>query len=325
VRRAGRLVDARAACEWPTLGGRVRVLFYGTPAFAVPTLEALVAAGHTVVGVVAQPDKPVGRGQQVAPPPVAQAATRLGLPLMQPVAIRSGDFPVWVEGLEADVAVVLAYGRILTRRLLDAPRHGCVNVHASLLPRWRGAAPIQAAILAGDAVTGVCTQRMEEGLDTGDVYDALSTPIGRGETAGQLHDRLMALSAQIAVQTLSRLPDAVPTPQAEHGVCWAPKIEKADGAIDWSVDAPALARRVWAMTPWPGGFVTTPSGPLKLLDVDAVDAHGPPGAIVSLDPLTVAAASGALVLRTVQAAGRKPVAGSDYARGARLTVGERLA
>jgi methionyl-tRNA formyltransferase len=302
----------------------VRVLFYGTPAFAVPTLEALVAAGHDVVGVVAQPDKPAGRGQQLTPPPVAEAARRLGLPLMQPVAIRSGAFPEWVEGLAVDVAVVLAYGRILTRRLLDAPRFGCVNVHASLLPRWRGAAPIQAAILAGDPETGVCTQRMEEGLDTGAVYDALTTPIGASETSGQLHDRLMALSAEVAVRTLSRLPGAIPTPQPDVGVCWAPKIEKADGAIDWGEDAAALARRVRAMTPWPGGFAATEAGPLKLLEVRVVSSTGAPGHVLAVDPLTVATARGALELVRVQAPGRKPVLGQDYARGARLTVGERL-
>ena len=302
----------------------MRVLFYGTPAFAVPTLEALVAAGHDVVGVVAQPDKPAGRGQQLTPPPVAEAARRLGLPLMQPVAIRSGPFPAWVEELQADVAVVLAYGRILTRRLLDAPRFGCVNVHASLLPRWRGAAPIQAAILAGDRETGVCTQRMEEGLDTGAVYDALTTPIGEEETAGQLHDRLMALSAEVAIRTLSGLPDATPTPQPDVGVCWAPKIEKADGAIDWEEDAAAIARRVRAMTPWPGGFAATDAGPLKLLAVRAVALTGTPGHVLAVNPLTVATARGALELVRVQAPGRKPVLGQDYARGARLTVGERL-
>lgn len=302
----------------------MRVVFMGTPEFAVPTLDALVRAGHEVALVVAQPDRPAGRGQKEVSPPVAQRARELGLPLAQPKALRSGPFPDRFLSLGADVAVVVAYGRILPRALLEAPRHGCVNVHASLLPRWRGAAPIQWAILAGDRVTGVCTQRMEEGLDTGPLYLCKETPIDERETAGTLHDRLSVLAAEVAVETLELLGRVDPAPQPEEGVCWAPKIEKEDGRLDWSEPADALDRRVRAMTPWPGGFVPWDRGPLKLLEVRPTEGSGAPGEILSLSPLVVAAGRGALELVRVQAPGRRPVSGADFANGARLAVGEVL-
>jgi methionyl-tRNA formyltransferase len=303
----------------------LRVVFMGTPEFAVPTLDAIVAAGHEVVLVVAQPDRPAGRGQQLVSPPVAARARALGLPLVQPLKIKSGPFPDEVRAANADVAVVLAYGRILTPELLAAPRLGCVNVHASLLPRWRGAAPIQAAILAGDTITGVCTQQMEAGLDTGPVYEARETPIGPEETAGELHDRLSQLSAEIAVSTLAALTTTTPAPQDHAAATWAPKIEKDDGRVDWTRPAVELHRRIRAMTPWPGGSVARADGALKLLRVALrPDLHGAPGAVLSVDPLVVATGDGALELVTVQAPGRRPVAGADYARGAHLAPGAPL-
>ena len=306
----------------------MRVIFMGTPEFAVPTLDAIVEAGHEVVLVVAQPDKPAGRGKQLRAPPVAERAKALGLPLAQPRALRSGPFPERYVGLEADVGVVIAYGRILPERLLDAPKHGCINVHASLLPRWRGAAPIQAAILAGDAITGVCTQQMEPSLDTGPVFERAEARIGPHETAGELHDRLSALSARVAVGTLSALGQATPTPQPEEGITWAPKIEKADGRIDWSDAAAAIDRRVRAMTPWPGGFVDWKNGPLKLKQVRPVVATlhegAEPGTVVSVDPLVIACGEGAIELIEVQAPGRKRVSGTDFARGLRLEPGVQL-
>ena len=302
----------------------MRVAFLGTPDFAVPTLEALVAAGHEVVLVVAQPDKPVGRGQHIASPPTIERARALGLATAQPKAIRSGPFPERLAALAPDVAVVIAYGRILTPALLAIPTRGCVNVHASLLPRWRGAAPIQAAILAGDAETGVCTQRMAEGLDTGDVYLERRTPIGARETAGELHDRLAAMSAEIAVATLAGIASLVPTAQDETAATWAPKLDKEMGRLDWHEPAAALDRRIRAMTPWPGGFVARPEGPLKVFDATPSDGDGEPGTILSVKPLRIACGAGALTLDRVQAAGRRPVSGSDYANGARLTIGDRL-
>lgn len=302
----------------------MRVVFFGTPEFAVPTLDALVAAGHEVALVVCQPDRPAGRGNKLVPQPVARRAAELGLPLAQPRAIHAGRFAERYVALAPDVAVVIAYGRILGPLHLHTPRYGAVNLHASLLPRWRGAAPIQAALLAGDAETGVCAQRMEEGLDTGDVYVEARVPIGPRETGGSLHDRLSALSAEVAVRTLADLPGRVPVPQAADGVCWAPKIEKSDGRLDLREPASALDRRIRAMTPWPGGFVDGEAGALKLLDAVPVDGAGPPGAVLSLRPLIVACGTGALELRQVQAPGRKPVSGADLANGLRLAVGDPL-
>jgi len=299
----------------------------GTPDFAVPTLDALVDAGHEVVLVVAQPDRPAGRGNKLRAPPVAERAKALGLPLAQPRAIKRGPFPERYASLEADVSVVIAYGRILTPHLLESPRLGCINVHASLLPRWRGAAPIQHAILAGDEVTGVCTQQMEADLDTGPVFVERRTPIAPDETAETLHDRLSKLAAEAAAATLELLaqdPPATPVPQPDEGVTWAPKIDKADGRIDLSRSAVECDRRVRAMTPWPGGFLPLADGPLKLRRVAPAEGAGEPGTLLSVDPLVVACGEGALELVTVQAPGRTPVDGRAYANGARLRPGDRL-
>ena len=302
----------------------MRIVFMGTPEFAVPTLDALVTAGHDVCLVVAQPDRPSGRGQQERSPPVAARARALGLPLAQPKAVKSGPFPERMAALSPDVAVVVAYGRILPPALLAIPRHGCVNVHASLLPRWRGAAPIQHAILAGDPFTGVCSQRMEEGLDTGPIYLRSETPIGPHETSGELHDRLAVLSAAIAVETLVGLSDRVPASQDDAAATVAPLVHKEDGRIDWRWTAIEIDRRVRAMTPWPGGFVPTAAGPIKLLSVRPVADEGTSGAVLSVRPLVVAAGTGALELLTVQGPGRRPVTGAEYANGARLRTGDKF-
>lgn len=301
----------------------MRIAFLGTPEFAVPTLDALHAE-HEVVLVVAQPDKPSGRGQAMTAPPVAARAKALGLPLTQPKAIKSGAFPELFTSLNLDVAVVIAYGRILTPTLLTAPRWGCVNVHASILPRWRGAAPIQWSIWSGDVETGVCTQRMEEGLDTGPIYLAERTPIGDRETAGELHDRLMALSAEVAVATLRGLAERTPLPQDNSLATHCGKLDKQMGAVDFTQSAAAIDRQIRAMTPWPGGFLAKPEGPLKLLTAHPVEGQGSPGQILSTSPLTIACGEGALVLDKVQAAGKKPVSGVDFANGARLVRGETL-
>ncbi len=299
----------------------MKLVFFGTPEFAVPALDALHAAGHALALVVAQPDAPAGRGQAVRSPAVAERARALGLPVAQPRAIKTGDFPAQLEGLGADLAVVIAYGRILTPRLLRAPHHGCINVHASLLPRWRGAAPIQWAILAGDAETGVCTQQMEEGLDTGPVLLSLPTAIAPGETAGALHDRLSALAAVAAVDTVARLSQLPPRPQDETYATWAPKIDREMGRVRWNRPADAVERRIRAMTPWPGGWVPWNEGPLRIEHCRAVDGLGSPGTVISLDPLRVACESGALELASVRAPGRKTVRGAEFAKSARLTIG----
>jgi methionyl-tRNA formyltransferase len=301
------------------------VIFMGTPGFAVPTLDAIVAAGHEVVLVVAQPDKPSGRGKKLKAPPVAARAKELGLPLAQPKAMRSGPFPERFVSLKADVAVVIAYGRILPDRLLEAPRLGCINVHASLLPRWRGAAPIQWSILEADATTGVCVQQMEASLDTGPVFVQHELALDPEETAGSLHDKLMVLGAESAVETLRVMEQTTPVPQADVGMTYASKIDKSMGLVDWSKPASLLHARVRAMTPWPGGWVPWTKGPLKLKEVRLAEGVGEPGTVLSVAPLVVACGQGALELVRVQAPGRKPVDGAAFANGARLSIGSPLA
>ena len=302
----------------------MRVIFMGTPDFAVATLRAVVDAGHEVVLVVTRPDKPVGRGRQVQAPPVAQAARELGLDVAQPKALRSGPFPERFCALKADVAVVIAYGRVLPKRLLEAPQYGCVNVHASLLPRWRGAAPMQAAILAGDSETGVCTQQMEEGLDTGPVFVSRRVPLSESVTTGELHDTLAALGAEVAVETLAMIPGAVPRPQDTEGVTYASKISKDDGRLDWQSEAIALGRRARAMSPWPGGWALWRGKRLKVLEVRVDERSGTPGTIASVSPLRVFCGAGVLELVRVQAPGKRPVSGVDFANGARLAPGDVL-
>jgi methionyl-tRNA formyltransferase len=302
----------------------LRLVFMGTPDFAVPTLDAVVAAGHEVVLVVGQPDRPAGRGQKMRSPPVIERARALGLEVAQPKSVRAGPFPERFASLAPDASLVVAYGRILPAALLAVPRYGCVNVHASLLPRWRGAAPIQAAVLAGDAETGVCTQRMAEGLDTGPLYRSLATPIAAHETAGELHDRLAALGAAVAVATLDQLPGLEPTPQDDALATFAPKIGREDGRVDWSQPVLQVDRRVRAMTPWPGAWVPMPLGPLKVRLGRPTAGSGPAGQILGVSPLVVACGEGAYELVEVQAPGRRPVSGADFAKGSRLVLGARF-
>ncbi len=303
----------------------MRVGFFGTPAFAVPTLQALFDAGHDVACVVAQPDRPAGRGQKLVSPPTVELARQRGVEILQPTRVKTGEFPERVEALGLDVAVVVAYGRILTPRLLSAPRRGCINVHASLLPRWRGAAPIQWSVLAGDEETGVCTMQMAEGLDTGDVLLCARTPIGPEETAGALHDRLAPMGAELLVRTLAELDRIVPIVQPEEGVTYARMLAKEDGRVDWGRPALEIGRQVRGLSPWPGAFATFRGEPLKILA--ARPGGGVAGAAPGLliDGGRVACGDGgALELLEVQAPGRKPVRGVDFVHGARLAPGEAL-
>jgi methionyl-tRNA formyltransferase len=302
----------------------VRVVFMGTPDFAVPCLQAIVDAGHDVVRVISQPDRPKGRGQKLTSPPVAVRARQLGIEVRQPRAVRSGGLRDALKALAPDVSVVVAYGRVLPVDVLAVPRYGSVNVHASLLPRWRGAAPIQWAIAAGDPISGVCTQRMEEGLDTGDVYLSRTLALDPRETAATLHDRLSKLGAQLAVETLADLPELVPTPQDATQATYAQMIAKADGAMDFARPAVELDRRLRAFTPWPGGFCETRGGRMKVIEARPSEGAGAPGTVLSTEPLVVACGEGALELVRVQAPGRKPVSGADYARGARISAGDTL-
>lgn len=311
----------------------LRVAFFGSPALAIPTLDALLARPDLceVVAVVAQPDKPVGRGRRMRPPPVAARAAEAGLSLLQPRRIRRGPFPEALEALDLDLAVVIAYGRILTTRILETPRFGCVNVHASLLPAYRGAGPIQWAIIRGEQQTGVCTMWMEEGLDTGPVLRVRSEPIHDDDTAGTLGDRLARLGADLLLETVETLAagDLTAAAQPEQGVSLAPLLSKDDGRLDWSRPATDLDRLVRGTAPWPGAWCGFRGKTLKVHAATPVDDEPPvePGTIAAADArgLLVRCAVGSLLLTRVQPPGKRAMDAQDFLRGYRAETGESLA
>ncbi len=303
----------------------MRVIFMGTPAFSVPALEA-VAAAHEVVAVYTQPPRPAGRGKAKRPSPVQARAEALGLLVRHPLSLREAAVQAEFATTGADVAVVVAYGLILPRAILAAPRHGCLNIHASLLPRWRGAAPIQRAVEAGDAETGVCIMAMEEGLDTGPVYLRRAIAIGPEDTAGDLHDRLAALGADAITEALARLPELVPESQPEDGVTYAAKIDKAEVRVDWTLPATVVDRQIRAFSPVPGAWCDTPAGRLKLLRSRLAEGTGAPGAVLEAGPgrLVVACGTGAVEVTEAQRAGKRAMGAAELLKGLPLTPGARL-
>jgi len=301
----------------------MRIIFMGTPGFAVPVLEALAQAGHDIVASYSQPPRPGGRrGRQLVASPVQQAAEALGIPVFTPVSLRGEEEQARFAAHDADVAVVAAYGLILPRPILAAPRLGCLNVHGSLLPRWRGAAPIQRAILAGDAVTGVGIMQMEAGLDTGPVKLEDSTPIGR-KTTGELTDELAAMGARLMVRVLED-PDRYPArTQPEEGVTYAAKIDKAETRIDFTRPAVEVERQVRAFNPAPGAWFEVAGERVKLLAAEPVEADGAPGEVLD-DSLTIACGEGALRAVSVQRAGRGVSSADELLRGFAIPAGTRL-
>ena len=300
----------------------MRVVFMGTPEFSVPVLEALVDAGHEIAAVYCQPPRKAGRGQNLRPSPVQARAQAMGLEVRHPVRLRDPADQADFAALGADVAVVVAYGLILPQAVLDAPARGCLNIHASLLPRWRGAAPIQRAIMAGDAETGVCIMQMEAGLDTGPVLLRRATPVGAGETAGDLHDRLSALGAGAVVDALARLDDLVPEAQPEHGVTYAEKIDKAEARVDWTAPAAQIDRKIRGLSPFPGAWTEVAGKRVKLLRSRVAEGTGVPGTV--LDGFTIAAGDGAVEIVQVQPEGKGPMFTQDWLRGARIAPGDRV-
>ena len=303
----------------------MRVLFAGTPPFAATALEALAAAGHTIALVLSQPDRPAGRGMRLTPSAVSQAAGRLKLPVAKPPSLKEEGAEL-VRSANADCMVVAAYGLILPPDVLALPPAGCLNIHASLLPRWRGAAPIQRAILAGDAETGVCIMRMERGLDTGPVLLEKRCPIDPRDTAGTLTETLARLGAAAVVEALARLDELVPRPQPAEGVTYAAKIDKAEALIDWNESAAAIDRRVRALNPSPGAQTRLAGEMLKVWEARPVGAHGPPGEVLSVSPagIVVAAGKGALEITGLQRAGGRRVSPAEFLAGRPLAAGSRL-
>ncbi|RWR06677.1 methionyl-tRNA formyltransferase [Paenirhodobacter populi] len=293
----------------------MRVIFMGTPEFSVPVLEAL-AARHEVAAVYSQPPRPAGRGKKDRPSPVHARAEELGLPVRTPRNLKSAEDRAALAALDADVAVVVAYGLILPQAVLDAPRQGCLNIHASLLPRWRGAAPIHRAIMAGDTETGICVMRMEAGLDTGPVLLREATPIGPTDTTGDLHDRLSTMGARMIIDALDRLPDLIPQPQPETGVTYAAKIDKAEARIDWSRPAAELVRHINGLSPFPGAWCEIHGERIKLLRAAPAEGAGTPGKV--LHGFTIACGTGALTVLEAQREGKRPLPAADILRGLTL-------
>ena len=301
----------------------MRLAFMGSPDFAVPALRALHGAGHEIAAVYTQPPRPAGRGQHLSRCPVHVAAEAWGLTVHHPVSLkRDKAAQEAFAALQLDAAVVAAYGLILPQAMLDAPRRGCLNIHASLLPRWRGAAPIQAAVLAGDAESGVTIMQMDAGLDTGDMLLTGSVPIGPRGTAAQLHDELAAIGATLIVRALAERPR--PQPQPAEGVTYAAKLSRADGELDWTRSSADLDRQVRALNPWPGTWCRMGDEVLKVLEAEPATwkTKGVPGTV--LRELVVACGEGALALRRVQRPGRSPLAADAFLRGTPVAAGTRL-
>jgi len=304
---------------------RLRLAFMGTPEFARVSLAALIAAGHDIACVYSQPPRPAGRGQRARPSPVQALAEEQRLPVRTPVNLRAPAEQAYFAGLGLDAAVVAAYGLILPRAILEAPRRGCLNIHASLLPRWRGAAPIQQAILAGDSETGITIMQMDEGLDTGPILLAERLAISPADTGANLHDRLASLGARLIVDALERLSAGrlAASPQPSSGATYAAKLTREDGRLDWRRPASDLARRVRALSPWPGAWCEMGRERMKVLAAEPVSTGGPPGRLLD-DRLTIACGEGALRLLTVQRPGKAPLEAAEFLRGFKLVPGTVL-
>jgi methionyl-tRNA formyltransferase len=301
----------------------MRIIFMGSPDFAVPTLDALVEAGHEVVAAYTQPPRPAGRGKGERPTAVELRARELGIAVLSPKSLRDEAEQDAFAGLDSDVAVVAAYGLILPQPILDAPRRGCINVHASLLPRWRGAAPVQRAIMAGDLETGVTVMQMEAGLDTGPMLLKRIVAIN-DKNAAELTEELAELGAATLVEVLADLDDYPPVPQPEEGATYAPKIRKEEARMDWSGTAQELVRQVQGLAPFPGAWFEHKGERIKLLAAYAVDEVGKPGEVLD-ERLTVACASGALRPILVQRAGKGAMSPEEMLRGFPIPEGTSLA
>ncbi len=301
----------------------MRIAFMGTPDFAVPTLDALIAAGHDLAAVYCQPPRPAGRGKALAPSPVQKRAEQAGIEVRAPVSLKGADEQAAFAALELDAAVVTAYGLILPAPILAGPRWGCLNVHASLLPRWRGAAPIQRAILAGDALTGVTIMQMERGLDTGPVLGAMPAPIGR-KTAGELSAELAGIGARLMIRVLGHFPhDIGRVPQREAGATYAPKIGKAEARLDFAEPALQVERQIRAFNPAPGAFFEYENERIKVLAAEVSELSGAQGTVLD-HGLAIACVEGSIVPSLVQRAGRGPMMPAELLRGFAIPVGAAL-
>lgn len=305
----------------------MRIVFMGTPDFAVPSLQALIDAGHDVCAVYTQPDKPQGRKQILTAPPVKTLALAHDIPVFQPNTLKNEDEQARLRELAPEVIIVVAYGKLLPKAVLDIPPHGCINVHGSLLPRWRGAAPIQWAVIAGDEMAGVTTMQMAEGLDTGDMLLTYETKVGEKETAGELFDRLAQSGAELLIQTLVKLDEITPRPQDDAQSCYAHMLDKQMAVIDWSKSAHEIDCLIRGLNPWPIALTTLSGERLKVFAAEKAAGNGEPGTVLEADPkkgLTVACGEGALKLTEIQLVGGKRMKATDFLRGHVIEVGTKL-
>lgn len=308
---------------------RLRVLFMGTPEFACPTLQMLIDyPGVEVAGVVTQPDRPKGRGQKLAPPPVKELAERHAIPVSQPLKVRAPEYVEEVRQLDPDLIVVIAFGQILPKALLDIPKHGCINVHASLLPRYRGAAPINWCIINGEAETGITTMMMDVGLDTGDMLLRKATPIGEDEDAGALHDRLSLLGAETMRETLDLLLAGrlVREKQDDALSCYAPMLKKEMGLIDWDLEPDRIRNLMRGLTPWPGAYTFLDGKTLKISRAKVGKGSGTPGTVLKADKsgIEIACNGGSLIIDELQLEGRKRLSAAEFLAGCRMDPGTLL-
>ena len=305
----------------------MRIVFMGTPDFAVPSLQALIDAGHDVCAVYTQPDKPQGRKQILTAPPVKTLALEHDIPVFQPNTLKNEDEQARLRELAPEVIIVVAYGKLLPKAVLDIPPHGCINVHGSLLPRGRGAAPIQWAVIAGDEMAGVTTMQMAEGLDTGDMLLTYETKVGEKETAGELFDRLAQSGAELLTQTLVKLDEITPRPQDDAQSCYAHMLDKQMAVIDWSKSAHEIDCLIRGLNPWPIALTTLSGERLKVFAAEKAAGNGEPGTVLEADPkkgLTVACGEGALKLIEIQLVGGKRMKATDFLRGHVIEVGTKL-
>lgn len=306
----------------------LRIVFMGTPDFACPTLQKLIDRGETLLAVVTQPDRPKGRGQKLEPPPVKTIAEKHGIPVIQPLKVRAPEVIDTIREMNPDLIVVVAFGQILPQSLLDIPRFGCINIHASLLPRYRGAAPLNWCIINGETETGITTMQMDAGLDTGDMLLKKAIPIDPEETAQSLHDRLSLLGAETIDETLDLLiaGKLVPVKQDDSLTCYAPMMKKETGRIDWAMTARQIKNLVRGVTPWPGAFTTLDGNVLKIFKVRIAEAGGTPGEVINAgkDGVSVACGEGSIIIEELQLEGRKRLAAGDFLAGYKVPAGTHL-
>lgn len=306
----------------------LRIIFMGTPEFACPTLRTLIDRGEEVIAVVTQPDRPKGRGQKLVPPPVKVIAEEHGIPVLQPQKVRAPEVIEQIRALNPDLIVVVAFGQILPQSLLDIPRHGCINIHASLLPRYRGAAPLNWCLINGETETGITTMLMDAGLDTGDMLVKRAIPIGPDEDASSLHDRLSLLGAETIDETLDRLLAGTLTREKQDDAltCYAPLLKKEDGLVDWTREPQQIKNLVRGFTPWPGAFTSLDGKTLKLYRVSIADGNGAPGEVLAAgkDGIIVACGTAGLRIEELQLEGRKRLSASEFLAGYRLEPGTRV-